>query len=140
MRCWWWAVPGRPELLQYHAPVASRELAYFSGAGPAAERARNPVREDRARRAARSQVLPRPLGDYTGTFESPAVGRMVWRVEGGALRLQWGVLEPGVEVFHAAAHQIRVQFPGGGEVLAFAFAGAGPATAIRYRGYTFDRR
>jgi hypothetical protein len=112
----------------------------LAGAAPAVERARNAVAQDRARRATRPQTLPRPLTDYTGSFESPALGRMEWRLEGGALKARCGVLEPGVEVFDAAANQLRVQLPGGGEVVEFVFEGNGPATAVRFQGYTFTRR
>jgi CubicO group peptidase (beta-lactamase class C family) len=112
----------------------------LAGAGPALERAREAVAQDRARRAARPQELPRPLTDYTGTFESPALGVLEWRVEGGALRARLGVLEPAVEVFDGAAGRLRVQLPGGGEVMEFVFEGNGPARAVRFRQHTFTRR
>ena len=121
-------------------PDADQRVAQaLEGAGPGAERMKNAVREDRARRAARSQALPRALSDYTGTFESPAIGRMEWRADGNALRLRWGVLEPGIEVFDAAAARMRVQLPGSGEVATFIFEGASPATAVRFRDYTLAR-
>jgi CubicO group peptidase (beta-lactamase class C family) len=124
---------GRPD-----ADARAAEL--LAGAVETVERAKAGVAQDRARRAARPQTLPRPLTDYTGVFESPALGRVEWRLEGGALRARIGVLEPGVEVFDAAANQLRVQLPGSGEVVAFVFEGNGPATAVRFQGYTFTRR
>jgi len=123
---------GRPD-------ADARAEERLAGAAPALERARTAAREDRARRAARPQTLPRPLADYTGSFESPALGRMEWRVENGALRARFGVLEPAVEVFDAAAGQLRMQLPGNGEVVAFVFEGDGPATGLRFRDYVFAR-
>lgn len=121
-------------------PDADQRVAQaLEGAGPGAERMKNAVREDRARRAARSQVLPRALSDYTGTLESPAIGRIEWRADGNGLHLRWGVLEPGTEVFDAAAARLRVQLPGSGEVATFIFERTGPATAVRCRDYTLAR-
>jgi hypothetical protein len=63
-----------------------------------------------------------------------------WRLERGVLRARIGVLDPAVEVFDAAANRLRVQLPGGGDVVEFVFEGNGPATAVRFQGYTFTRR
>jgi len=122
---------GRPD-------ADERANAALAGAGAATVQMKDAIRQDRERRAARPQTLPRPLADYTGAFEHAATGRMAWRVEGGRLALRWGVLEPGVEVFDAAAGRIRVQLPGTGEVVEFVFEGEGKATAIRSRGMTLS--
>ena len=124
---------GRPD-------ADERANAVLAGAGAATERMKDAIRQDRERRAARPQTLPRPLTDYAGAFEHPATGRMEWRAEGGRLKLRWGVLEPDVEVFDAAAGRIRVQLPGTGDVVEFVFEGTAPATAVRYRGFTLARR
>lgn len=124
---------GRPD-------ADERANAALAGAGAAVERIKGAIREDRERRAARPQTLPRPMTDYTGTFEHSATGRMEWRVEDGRLHLRWGVLEPSVEVFDAASGRIRVQLPGTGDVVEFVFAGEGAATAVRYRGFTLAAR
>ncbi|MBD3163481.1 MAG: serine hydrolase, partial [Candidatus Eisenbacteria bacterium] len=54
-------------------------------------RFRGMIREDRDRRAARSQELPRPLGDYAGTYENPLLGTMTWSVADGKLAVRMGV-------------------------------------------------
>jgi CubicO group peptidase (beta-lactamase class C family) len=96
--------------------------------------------EDRATRVARQQPLPRPLTDYVGTYEGPALGRMVWRNDNGALLLRWGVLEPAVEVYDAEAGRFRVQLPGAGTVVRFTFEGDGPATSVRLFDYVATRQ
>jgi hypothetical protein len=65
---------------------------------------------------------------------------MEWRLEGGALRPATACSSRGVEVFDAAAHRLRVQLPGSGEVVEFVFEGSGPATAVRFQGNMLTRR
>lgn len=123
---------GRPD-------ADARADAMLARAAQVIDRLKESVRHDNERRAARPQTLPRPLADYTGAFESAAMGRMEWRARDGRLALQWGVLEPAVEVFDAAAGRMRIQLPGSGDVVEFVFEGPGPATAVQYRGYQLAR-
>lgn len=95
------------------------------------EQAKQAAAQALATRAARQRPLPRPLREYTGDFEHPAYGRMVWRVERDTLRVTWGVLEGPAEVFNADSNQVRVEIRGTGDVVTFGFAGSGPATEVR---------
>ena len=95
------------------------------------EQAKQAAAQALATRAARQRPLPRPMGDYTGDFEHPAYGRMVWRVERDTLRVTWGVLEGPAEVFNADSNQVRVEIRGTGDVVTFGFSGSGSATEVR---------
>lgn len=93
-----------------------------------------------AERAARQVPLPHPLEAYTGTYEHPALGRMVWRMAGDYLKVSMGVAESEAEVYAAAEDKLRVELTGGGEVVDFTFPGdGGPADSLEYDGFTMGR-
>ena len=93
-----------------------------------------------AERAARQEPLPHPLEKYAGTYEHPALGRMVWRVTGDHLQVSMGVAESHAEVYAAAEDELRVELTGGGEVIDFTFPqGGGPAESLEYDGFTLER-
>ncbi len=100
--------------------------------------ARESVAADRARRAARPQTLPHPLGAYTGVFENESIGSMDWRLVDGRLHVTAGLLASDVEVFNGDRNQLRVELTGGGEVIEFVFTD-GRATELRYAGQMLRR-
>ena len=100
---------------------------------------RRAIAADRARRAARPQQLPRPLEDYTGVFESFALGRAEIRLVDGRLRATMGPLKSAVEVFDAKKNALRVELTGSGSVVYCHFDGPGPAARIETAGTTFER-
>ncbi len=84
--------------------------------------------------------LRHPLADFAGTYESPVAGRMVWRVVAGGLEVRIGVLQSRVEVYDAAADQLRIELAGGGRVAEFDFPeDGGPARSVSIVGIRFDR-
>lgn len=93
-----------------------------------------------AERRARLAPLPRPLEDYAGTYESPILGRMEWRVVAGGLEVRQGVVHSRAEVFDAAENQLRIEVGGGGETATFVFPDdGGPASTVRVDGIDFTR-
>jgi len=97
------------------------------------------IGEDRARRAARSQVLPHPLTVYVGIYENAELGRMEWRVVDGKLEVTMGLLSSAVEVYNGEQNQLRVELvPARGEVVGFSIRG-NQAESITYRGRKFVR-
>jgi CubicO group peptidase (beta-lactamase class C family) len=81
--------------------------------------ARQRLATDAVTRKARQQPTPLPLSAYAGTYESPALGHMVWTFEHGRLRVAMGVASSEVEVQDAAMNQFRVELTGGGAVVTF---------------------
>lgn len=93
-----------------------------------------------AERRARLAPLPHPLEQYAGTYESPQIGRMEWRVVAGGLEMRMGVVRSRAEVFNAAKNELRVEVGSGGQVAAFDFTrGRGPAHAVTLAGTEFVR-
>lgn len=81
-------------------------------------------------RAGRQAPLERPLTDFAGTYENPALGRMTFTVVGDRLEASMGDAQCVVEVFEAATNRLRVELLGGGSVVQFVFPdGPGPADA-----------
>jgi len=131
-------------------------LAYDLEAGRPNARARASARLDsliaqlpvvRARAAAgdsarreRQKPLGRALTELAGSYESDALGRISFAVQGDVLRYRWGVLEGPAEVFDAEKSQIRIEIAGSGTVVSFRFDGAGPARSVEILGETFARR
>jgi CubicO group peptidase (beta-lactamase class C family) len=89
-----------------------------------AQKERERLVAERARRASRQGALPHPLEAYAGVYESPEGGRMEWRVVNGQLEVQFGALWSKAEVFDRAKNELRVEVqPGRGQVVAFEFSG-----------------
>lgn len=99
---------------------------------------RTEIAQSKAKRAKRSQALSRPLDSYQGNFRNPEYGTMQWRVTNGKLVLRMGVLELPVEVFDAAADQLRIDFLGDGKVAEFTFDD-GRATSVKFQEREFVR-
>ncbi|MDQ2670711.1 MAG: serine hydrolase [Gemmatimonadota bacterium] len=101
--------------------------------------ARGRIATNRAERRARPQQLPHRLEAYTGTYESPSYGRMVWTVEKGRLHARIGALASVAETYDAAANALRVELiPGSGSTVRFAFEGD-RAASLTWSGTTFER-
>jgi CubicO group peptidase (beta-lactamase class C family) len=93
-----------------------------------------------AERHARLAPLPHPLEHYAGSYESPVLGRMDWRVVAGGLELRMGVVHSRAEVFNALQNALRIEVGGSGQVANFLFPDAGgPARAVRLAGQEFVR-
>lgn len=105
------------------------------------ERIKQRIAADYARRATRPQTLNHPLEAYTGTFEHPEGGTMVWTLRDGKLWMRMGALVGVAEVFDNTKDQLRVELqePGVGEVIEFQFEGDRVVT-VQYNGWDFKRR
>jgi CubicO group peptidase (beta-lactamase class C family) len=104
-----------------------------------AQRAREGIAADRARRAARSQVLPYPLEAYAGVYRNPSFGTVELRVVDGRLRATAGAAQSAVEVYDASRNQLRVELSGSGSVVTVDLED-GRAVRITWDGNTFVRR
>lgn len=97
------------------------------------------VAEHLAERAARLAPLRHPLEHFAGTYESPRLGRVVFRVVAGGLEARAGVAASRAEVYDAAEDELRIEI-GGGVVVRFEFPEeGGPARALVRRGERFER-
>ncbi len=123
----------KPDLaVTYDARFAELE----AGAAQAIER----MAQNLAERKARQEPLPHPLEAYAGTYEHPALGRMVWGVIDDGLVATMGVAESEAEVYAAAEDQLRVELTGAGEVVDFRFPEGGrPAESVEYNGFRLER-
>jgi CubicO group peptidase (beta-lactamase class C family) len=91
-------------------------------------------------RRSRQAPLSHPLEAWAGTYASPRLGTMTWRVADGRLEVAMGVARSGAEVYDAAKDELRVELTGGGSVAAFEFpATGGRATALVIEGERFER-
>ena len=98
------------------------------------------IRQERARRAARSQQLPHDLSAYEGVYVSPQYGRMRWKATGGRLEVTMGAASSVAEVYEAAANKLRVELMGSGSVVEFAIPeGATRATGLKFLDAEFTR-
>lgn len=89
-----------------------------------AQKERERIVAERARRAARQKALPYPLEAYAGVYESREGGRMEWRVKDNKLEVSIGPLWSEAEIYDAAKNELRVELtPGSGQVIAFNFSG-----------------
>jgi CubicO group peptidase (beta-lactamase class C family) len=89
-----------------------------------AQKERERIVAERARRASRQVPLPHRLEEYAGVYQSPEGGRMEWRVTDGQLAVSFGALWSKAEVFDAAKNELRVELqPGRGQVIPFDFSG-----------------
>jgi CubicO group peptidase (beta-lactamase class C family) len=103
-------------------------------------RGRAAIAKDLATRRARPQTTPLPLGAYAGTYQSPALGRMVWTFEEGRLQVRMGIAAGDVEVYNGAQHEFRITLTGGGSVAAFDVApGARQPSGLRWADQAFTR-
>jgi CubicO group peptidase (beta-lactamase class C family) len=101
---------------------------------------REAIAKDFENRQARPQATPIPMEGYVGTYESPALGRMVWTLENGRLMVQMGIAHSAVEVFNGTQNQLRVELTGGGSVVTFDVPlGESQATALRFMNQSFAR-
>lgn len=105
-----------------------------------ADRQRGRLAEHLRERGTREAPLPRPLADYAGVYENPALGRMEWRVVAGGLEVRMGVVHSRAEVYDAAAEQLRFEVGGSGVVADFDGPEGGcPARAVTVAGLRFER-
>lgn len=124
---------GRPDARE---AAASR----FTSLRDGLERARAAaVAADSARRGRAALRPARPLDDYAGTYAADGYGRPRFRVEGGRLRYEWGVLYGDAELSDPATHTFLVPFAGNEIRVRFSVADSGPARAIELQGITFQR-
>ena len=91
-------------------------------------------------RASRQKPLDRPLDRFAGTYDSPALGSIVFALRDGRLHYTWGVLSGPVEVYDAATRKLRFEVAGTGQVAEFTFDGDGPAREVMVSGDRFARR
>jgi len=104
------------------------------------EQARSAVRQDRERRAARSQDLPFPRDAYAGVFESPLIGRLEVTFDpssGFAMRIGQ-LVDRNIEVYSAENNQLRTEITGSGSVVGFDFVD-GRAERVRFQGAILER-
>jgi CubicO group peptidase (beta-lactamase class C family) len=101
--------------------------------------AKNGVAADRARRAARSQVLPLPIERYAGVFVDPIYGTIDLSVVDGRLYSRAGAAQAPVEVFDAEKSQLRFALTGSGAVVPVEVVD-GQVVAFTYQGRRFRRR
>jgi CubicO group peptidase (beta-lactamase class C family) len=101
---------------------------------------REAIAADRARRAARPQVLPHAIETYAGTYDNAEGGTLVWTVRDGRLWAQIGLLKSIAEVFDGTTNKLRVELePGAGEVIQFNIDN-GRAVSLNYSGRVYERR
>jgi CubicO group peptidase (beta-lactamase class C family) len=96
--------------------------------------------QDSVRAARQLQPLGRPLTDFTGVYEEPSFGRITFTLHDGRLAYRWGALFGPAEIYDASKGQLRIEIAGSGDVVTFAFAGAGPARSLQLQGVTFPRK
>jgi hypothetical protein len=97
------------------------------------------VTQDSVRAARQRQPLGRQLTDFAGAYEEPSYGKVVFAVTDGRLGYRWGALYGPAEIYDAAKGQMRIETAGSGEIVAFTFAGGGPAQSLLLQGVRFTR-
>ena len=91
-------------------------------------------------RRSRQAPLSHPLEGFAGTYVSPRLGTMTWRILDDGLEVEMGVARSRAEVFDAAKDELRVELTGGGSVAAFEFPAVGSrAAALVIEGERFER-
>ena len=91
-------------------------------------------------RRSRQAPLSHPLEGFVGTYVSPRLGTMTWRILDDGLEVEMGVARSRAEVFDAAKNELRVELTGGGSVAAFEFPASGSrAAALVIDGERFER-
>lgn len=124
---------GRPDARDRMAARMTDLRTRFAGARASV------ARQDSVRAARQRQPLGRPLADFAGAYEEPSYGRITFTMGDSGLVYRWGALSGRAEVFDAAKAQLRIEIAGSGNVVAFTFAGAGPAQSAAWQGVTFTR-
>ena len=98
------------------------------------------IMKDAAQRLTRPQTTPLPLSAYAGTYESEALGRMVWTLEDGRLMVRLGIAKGDVEVYDGAKYQLRTTLTGSGSVATFVVPeGSSRPMAVQWMDQTFTR-
>ena len=93
-----------------------------------------------AERARRLAPLAHPLAAYAGTYVSPTLGTLAWRVVADGLEVHMGVASSRAEVFNAANDELRITLTGGGMTARFEFPeDGGHANAVVVAGERFER-
>lgn len=105
-----------------------------------ADSRKNIVTQDSTRAARQLVPLGRPLADFAGVYEEPAFGKVEITLANGRLEYRWGALYGPVEIYDATKSQFRIETAGSGNVMTFAFDGAGPARSLEVQGTTLRRR
>lgn len=121
--------------------ASERTASRLAQARSAREELHSAVAEDRAKRAARRQPLPRPRSDYAGRYTNPLFGTIELRAVPEGLEARFGAAKGEAEIYDAAKDQFRVELIGRAGVLTVRFPsdGAGPARAVDYLDATFER-
>lgn len=126
-------VLGKPDLEARYAARLDSLTSQLS-------RYRQGLADHLAERRARQAPLPHPLEAYAGTYESPVLGRMEWRVVDGELEFAMGVARSRAEVFDARSNRLRIELGGSGLVAEFVFPRrGGPARAVKLADDEFTR-
>lgn len=95
---------------------------------------------ERTTRGARPQITPLPLSAYAGTYDGPALGRMIWTFEAGRLNVTMGIARGDVEVYDGTKYQLRLDLGGAGAVVTFDVPnGAQRPVGLRFLDYVFTR-
>ena len=80
------------------------------------------------------------MSAYAGTYESEALGRMVWTLEDGRLMVRLGIAKGDVEVYDGAKYQLRTTLTGSGSVATFVVPeGSSRPMAVQWMDQTFTR-
>ena len=74
------------------------------------------VMKDAAQRLTRPQTTPTAVVGYAGSYESEALGRMVWTLDDGRLVVRLGLAKGDVEVYDGTKYQLRTTLTGAGSV------------------------
>ena len=97
--------------------------------------------KDEAARAARLRLtFERPLRDFTGVYSAPSYGDVVISERDGRLAYRWGAVFGPAETHDPAKAQVRIEIPGGAQIVTFEFAGTGEAKSLSLQGISFARR
>jgi CubicO group peptidase (beta-lactamase class C family) len=104
-----------------------------------AHKARERVRQDKATRSARPQILPLALSSYTGVYDNHDYGSMEWNLKDNRLEARMGLLWSPAEVYDGEKNQLRVELAGGGEVITFTVSDQ-KVVGLSYDGAVFEKR
>ena len=103
------------------------------------EKERIAIREELAKRAARTPTLLREPSAYLGAFANDDWGTLTIRQAGSELRASLGTLDGKLEPF-TEPDTARVELvPGSGEVLRFSFGSGATADSVKFKSVVFER-